>query len=33
KQMKKIKAMMQTFLNQEHNADSILSQIRDKIKN
>ena len=33
KQMKKIKAMMQTFLNQEHNADFILSQIRDKIKN
>lgn len=33
KQMKKIKIMIQASLNQTHNADYILSQIRDKLKN
>lgn len=32
KQMKKIKTMIQTYLNQNHNTDCILSQIREKLK-
>ena len=32
KQMKKIKAMMQAYLNQNHDADSVIEGIREKLK-
>ena len=32
KQMKKIKAMMQAYLNQNHDADTVIERIREKLK-